>query len=78
MDEHHLLVNDNYAFLDRGIFNELARADKSMLESSLGRVGEQEDYANYLNQRLIKIKLSITLFFLLCNSNSCFDYCVWI
>lgn len=40
-DEHNLLVNDAYAFLARGIFNELARADVRRLESSLSMVGEQ-------------------------------------
>tara|TARA_Y100000310_G_scaffold244334_1_gene249055 strand:- start:37 stop:387 length:351 start_codon:yes stop_codon:yes gene_type:complete len=40
-DEHHLLVNDAYALLDKGIFNELARADAQRLESSLGMIGEQ-------------------------------------
>ena len=40
-DAHNLLVNDAYAFLDRGIFNELARADKSRLALSLRRVGER-------------------------------------
>ena len=40
-DEHNLLVNDAYAFLDRGIFQELARADVRRLESSLARVGER-------------------------------------
>ncbi|MBT6690493.1 hypothetical protein HN903_02170 [archaeon] len=40
-DEHNLLVNDSYAFLGRGIFNELARADVRRLESSLRMVGEE-------------------------------------
>lgn len=40
-DAHHLLVNSAYAFLDRGIFNELARADAKRLASSLRMVGEQ-------------------------------------
>lgn len=40
-DAHHLLVNDKYAFLARGIFNELARANARRLRSSLEMVGEQ-------------------------------------
>ena len=40
-DEHNLLVNDAYAFLARGIFKELARADKSRLASSLRMIGNQ-------------------------------------
>jgi len=40
-DEHNILVNDAYAFLDRGIFRELARADTRRLESSLAMTGEQ-------------------------------------
>ena len=48
-DEHNLLVNDVYAFLDRGIFNELARANKSRLASSLRMVGER-----VLEEMLIK------------------------
>ena len=40
-DAHNLLVNDTYAFLARGIFNELARANVSRLRSSLHMVGEQ-------------------------------------
>ncbi|MAE49945.1 hypothetical protein CMI48_03900 [Candidatus Pacearchaeota archaeon] len=40
-DEHNLLVDDAYAFLDRAILNELARADAQRLESSLGMIGGQ-------------------------------------
>ena len=40
-DAHHLLVNDAYAFLARGIFNELARTDTNRLESALGTIGEK-------------------------------------
>lgn len=40
-DGHNLLVNDAYAFLDRGIFDELARTDAKRLESILGMVGER-------------------------------------
>lgn len=40
-DEHNLLVNDAYAFLARGIFNELARENAQRLESSLSMVGER-------------------------------------
>ena len=40
-DAHNILVNDSYAFLPRGLFNELARANTNRLMSSLGRVGER-------------------------------------
>lgn len=40
-DAHNLLVNEAYAFLARGIFNELARANVKRLESSLSMVGQQ-------------------------------------
>jgi hypothetical protein len=39
VDEHHLLVNSAYAFLGRGIFNELARSDKQRLEATLRMIG---------------------------------------
>ena len=52
-DSHNLLVNDVYAFLDRGIFQELARADTRRLESSLSMVGERILY----EMRIKKIPL---------------------
>jgi hypothetical protein len=40
-DAHNLLVNDTYAYLPRGVFNELARANAERLRSSLHMIGEQ-------------------------------------
>ena len=44
IDAHNLLVNDAYAFLGRGIFDELARSDARRLRSSLEMVGENVLY----------------------------------
>jgi len=40
IDAHNLLVNDAYAYLPRGVFNELARANTKRLRFSLEMVGE--------------------------------------
>lgn len=43
-DAHNLLVNDAYAYLDRGILKELARANAKRLRSGLEQVGERVLY----------------------------------
>ena len=35
------MVNEAYAFLGRGIFNELARSNKARLENTLGMIGKE-------------------------------------
>ncbi len=41
IDAHHLLVENGYAYLPRGIFGELARANALRLRSSLSMIAQE-------------------------------------